>query len=212
MHDLPIQERLSKFLLTYRLTPHSATGIAPAELFMGHRPHSLLDNLRPDLSLKVGSRQVKQKLSHDNSKPICTFAVGEVVSAENFTGKSPKWSPGSMAEVTGPLPYVIQLQDGTTRRGHIGNIRSPVMFSNIPLIEDTSISGTNPLNTPASEPLTSAEILSDPIVTTSSNPIIATLSNSLQGDTGSNTSMLHRSTRICQPPDRYKPNLLINPN
>ena len=64
MHDLPIQERLSKFLLTYCLTPHSTTGIAPAELLMGHIPSSFLDNLLPDLSLKVGNRQAKQKLSH----------------------------------------------------------------------------------------------------------------------------------------------------
>ena len=90
MHDLPIQERLSKFLLIYCLTPHSTTGIAPAELLMGRRPRSLLDNLHPDLSLKVGNRQAKQKLSHDNSKPTRTFAVGEVVFAENFTGKSTK--------------------------------------------------------------------------------------------------------------------------
>ena len=53
MHNLLIQERLSKFLLTYRLTPHSTTGIAPEKILMGRRPHCLLDNLCPDLSLKV---------------------------------------------------------------------------------------------------------------------------------------------------------------
>ena len=108
--------------------------------------------------------------------------------------------------------YVIQLQDGTTRRRHVDNIRSRVISSDIPLVEDTPLSGTNPLNTPASEPLTSAEISSDPIVTTSSNPIVATSSNPLQEDTGSNMSTLHRSTRIRQPPDQYKPNLPLNPN
>ena len=52
MHNLPIQDRLSKFLLTYRLTPHTTTGVAPAELLMGRRPRSLLDNLIPDLPRK----------------------------------------------------------------------------------------------------------------------------------------------------------------
>ena len=99
-----------------------------------------------------------------------------------------------MAEVTGPLSYIIQLQDGTTRRRHVDNIRSRIIYSDIPLVEDTPLSGTNPLNTPASEPLTSAEISSD--------PIIATLSNPLQEDTGSNMLTLRRLTRIHQPPDR----------
>ncbi len=91
MHNLPIQDRLSKFLLTYRLTPHTTTGIAPAELLMGRRPHSLLDNLIPDLSQKLEYRQVKQKLSHDSSKSVHNFEVGDSVFAENITGKSPKW-------------------------------------------------------------------------------------------------------------------------
>ena len=47
MHNLPIQDRLSKFLLTYRLTPHTTTGVGPAELLMGRHPRSLLDNLIP---------------------------------------------------------------------------------------------------------------------------------------------------------------------
>ena len=212
MHDLPIQERLSKFLLAYPLTLHSTTDIPPAELLIGRCPRSLMDNLRLDLSLKVGNRQAKQKLSHDNFKPNRTFTVGEVVFAKNFTGRSPKWLPGSVEEVTGPLSYVIQLQDGTTRRRHVDNIRSRVISSDIPLIEDTPLSGTNPLNTPASELLTSAEILSDPIVTTLSNLVITTSSNPLQGDTGSNMSTLCRSTRIHQLPDRYKPNLPVNLN
>ena len=56
------KDRLSKFLLTYRLTPPTTTGVAPAEFLMGRRPRSLFDNLIPDLSQKVEYRQVKQKL------------------------------------------------------------------------------------------------------------------------------------------------------
>ena len=59
MHNLPIPDRLSMFMLTYRLTPHTTTGVAPAELLMDRRPRSLLDNLIPDLSQKVEYRQAK---------------------------------------------------------------------------------------------------------------------------------------------------------
>ena len=92
MHNLPIQDRLSKFLLTNRLTPHTTMGVAPAELLMGRRPRSFLDNLISDLSQKVEYRRVKQKLSHDSSKSVRNFEVGDSVFTENFTGKSSKWT------------------------------------------------------------------------------------------------------------------------
>ena len=123
LSDLPIQERLSKFFFSYRLTPHTTTGVAPAELLMGRRPRSLLDNLHPDLSQRVEHRQAKQKQSHDTSKPLRNFVVGDTVFAENFTGTLPKWLSGVIAEVTGPLSYVVKLSDGATVRRHVDAIR-----------------------------------------------------------------------------------------
>ena len=35
--------RLAKILLTYRVTPQSTTGLAPAEVFLGRRPRTRLD-------------------------------------------------------------------------------------------------------------------------------------------------------------------------
>ena len=43
-----LQDRLSKFLFWYRLTPHSTTGVPPAELLLGRRPRSKLDLLKPE--------------------------------------------------------------------------------------------------------------------------------------------------------------------
>lgn len=40
-------------LLSYRITPHSTTGIALVKLLMGHMPRSLFDNLHPDISQRV---------------------------------------------------------------------------------------------------------------------------------------------------------------
>ena len=123
MGDRPIQERLSKFLLMYRLTPHSTTGIAPAEMLLGRRPRSVLDNLHPDPSDRVEHKQLKQKLSHDTSKLLRSFKVGQSVLAENFTGKNPKWMPGTISDVTGPLSYKVSLSGGITVRRHIDSIR-----------------------------------------------------------------------------------------
>ena len=48
-----LETRLSRFLFTYRLTPHSTTGISPAELMMGKRLHSQFDLLQPNVSMRV---------------------------------------------------------------------------------------------------------------------------------------------------------------
>ena len=48
-----IQTRLARFLFQYRITPHTTTGIAPAELMLGRRPRSHLD-LHPCTASNVG--------------------------------------------------------------------------------------------------------------------------------------------------------------
>ena len=47
-----LETQISCFLLSYRITHHSTTGVPPAELLMGRRPRSLL-NLHPDISDRV---------------------------------------------------------------------------------------------------------------------------------------------------------------
>lgn len=60
-----VEARLASFLFAYRLTPHSTTGVSPAELLFGRRPRSLLDSLHPDLPSKVSKCQERQKAAHD---------------------------------------------------------------------------------------------------------------------------------------------------
>ena len=44
-----IIDKLSRFLFSYRNTPHSTTGSTPVELLMGRRLRSTLDLIKPDL-------------------------------------------------------------------------------------------------------------------------------------------------------------------
>ena len=81
-----LQDRLSKFLFTYRITPHSTTEVAPAELLMGQRLRSRLDLLYPDLQTRVETQQLKQKQQHDSTKPLRSFLPGDTVFAQNFRG------------------------------------------------------------------------------------------------------------------------------
>ena len=48
-----MQDRLSRFLFFYRLSPHATTGVSPAEVLLGRQPRSRLDLLHPDLAQKV---------------------------------------------------------------------------------------------------------------------------------------------------------------
>ena len=100
-----VQEKISKFLFMYRVTPHSVIGVPPSELLHGRRLRCRLDNWYPDISQKVGNLQDKQKQTHDKASPQRSFSVGDLVFAENFTGTPPRWLPGTVVMVTGPLSY-----------------------------------------------------------------------------------------------------------
>ena len=89
---------------------------------MNRRLSSRLDLLYPNISKKVQAQQIKQKLGHDNSKPLRSFELGDAVFVENFSNPPPKWIPGKITKVTGPLSYQVELQCGTVVRRHVDNI------------------------------------------------------------------------------------------
>ena len=74
-----LEDRLSKFLFHYRITPHSTTGVTPAELLLGHRPRSVLDLVRPNLAQHVRSQQHRQKMHKDKHSKQTVFNVGNSV-------------------------------------------------------------------------------------------------------------------------------------
>ena len=74
-----IQERISKFLFNYRITPHTTTGVPPAQLLMGRKLRSRLDLLYPELADKVETQQLKQKHFHDSGRPVRSFNIGDKV-------------------------------------------------------------------------------------------------------------------------------------
>ena len=118
-----IEANVSRFLLQYRITPHSTTGVSPAEMLMGRRPRSCLDLILPDISRRVQSKQQTQKVNHDRRGQQRTLNVGDTVNIRNFaTGD--RWLPRSIVEASGPLSFCIQLEDGCLVRRHIDHIIS----------------------------------------------------------------------------------------
>ena len=73
------QKKLPKFLFDYRITPHTTTGVAPAQLLMNRRLRSRFNRLFPDLQGHVQKKQTEQAASHNNLKLLRSFKVGDPV-------------------------------------------------------------------------------------------------------------------------------------
>jgi len=111
---------LSRFLLKYRLTPHTTTGCSPAELLLGRQPRSRLD--LPDVSGKVQENQARQKWAHDSHTRARAFQIGDKVYVQNFVG-SLTWLEGTILDRTGPVSFKVRLSDGCIRKRHLDHLR-----------------------------------------------------------------------------------------
>ena len=60
-----MRTKLSRFLLKYRITPHTTTGVAPAELLMKRRLRTHLDQIQPRVVERGEDKQWHQKKTHD---------------------------------------------------------------------------------------------------------------------------------------------------
>ncbi|MCG8621136.1 MAG: DDE-type integrase/transposase/recombinase [Proteobacteria bacterium] len=150
--------RLAKVLMAYRTTPQSTTGVSPSELLQGRRIRTRLDLLKPNVTERVEQSQLKQKLSHDSTARRMQFSKGETVYAQNF-GTGQKWMPAIFQDVTGPVSFLVKLEDDRLIRRHQDHLRrrvtdndnneNPVEIDDIPEILIDSIA-IEP-NTPATE-------------------------------------------------------------
>ena len=93
-----LSTQIYRFLFQYRLTPHSTTGIAPAELLLGRRPRSHLDFLFPDITDRVRRKQFEQKANHDRHSRERQLGVGQAVWVRNLPACS-SWLPGTISQV-----------------------------------------------------------------------------------------------------------------
>ena len=217
-----IYTKLSRFLLTYRTTPHTTTGVSPAEMLMGRKLRVKFDLLRPDFRSKVMEKQIDQKHYHDQRAKVRNFTEGDKVYVRNYS-HGPKWLSGTITDKTGPLSFVIRLSDGRVVRrhsdqifiSHIPNCQSsqtlePAIISRVP---DPVSNSETPVSSQANE------VPSQPSVTREGIPGDGTSASSQSKDTPvattettamsscpspqmTKTSGLRRSTRVRREPDR----------
>ena len=114
-----IQTKISRFLASYRNTPHTVTGRTPAEILLGRSPRTRLSLVHPCLSdhltqkaeASVGSRQPRQ------------FKVNQKVLVRDFRPHCPtKWYQTTILKCLCPLTYEV-LMEGKPRRVHVDHLQ-----------------------------------------------------------------------------------------
>ena len=181
-------------MFNYRLTPHSTTGVSPAEHMFGRRLRSRLDLLWPgeSVSAKVHEHQQTQKHCYSKEPRKVQLSPDSTVMIRNYTNRGPKWIPSVVTEQTGPLSYRCSLPSGVVKRH-----QDPIISRNqpppdtgaeviIPAIPHSPESTTVSVDVPAGTSDTTLESLGNAPVETMPQ---------LQGSS-------RRSSRIRKPVDR----------
>jgi len=109
-----IETKVEHFLFAYRNTPHTSTGVSPADRLLQRRPRTALTMIKPGANTvveKTNERMVMQRLRNQ----VRTFSVGDSVMARNYS-RGDKWIAGIVEQVTGPVSYKIRIPGGILRR------------------------------------------------------------------------------------------------
>ena len=114
-------QRLAHYLLMYRVTPHSTTGVSPSELFMKRKLRTRFSLLKPDLSNHVRGKQLKSCQDHDKNVKLREFKVSDLVRVNNFRGGKEKWLTGVVVKVCGPRSYVVKIGE-VSRYVHVDHL------------------------------------------------------------------------------------------
>ena len=103
--NVTVETKVERFLFAYRNTPHTVTGLSPAQVLLKRRPRT------PMSGLKSGTKRME---GCERKEPR-SFAEGQSVMTRNFS-RGDKWIQGVVEKRTGPLSYHVRVDGGTVRR------------------------------------------------------------------------------------------------
>ena len=129
-------------------------------------------------------------MKHDERAKGRTFREGDLVYAQDISGNGPKWIPGRVVAMTGPVPMVIVLTDGRQVRHHIDHVRASGCAEVAPVTSDDE-DAVFPMVTPDT-PEPAPQALPESVPDAPAEPTV----------TPTEAVVLRRSTRQRHPPDR----------
>ena len=102
-----LKHQLANCLFQYRNTPHSVTGVTPAELFLKCKPCTKFSVLKPNMEMHIQQQQRKLQQQHDKSRvKLRELSSRDSVNVRNTRGGVEKWVPGTVIRRLGPLTYL----------------------------------------------------------------------------------------------------------
>lgn len=193
-----IQAKIDKFLLKYRITPHTVTGVSPAELMFSRNIRTVFDLLRPSTTIadRVARSQEKMKRSHSRPRQL-NLNNGDRVLVRNFA-KGLKWSSGRVQQKTGRVTYKCQMDDGAIVMRHQNQLwkdHRTSTPSKLNAAKDRSSTGCTPLAGKSSVPPQSVPV--SPLF--AATPQEPSLNKSMSSDL---PLALRRTRRDIHPPTR----------
>ena len=135
-----VQAKIDQFLLKYRITPHTVTGISPSEMMLSRNVRTIFDLMRPHTKLedRVFRYQDKMKEKHRRPRQVI-LNQGDNVLVRHY-GKGLKWLSGKIKKQTGPVTYQCVLEDGTIVLRHQNqlwkDVRNTANSNSSPSVDD----------------------------------------------------------------------------
>ncbi|XP_052212100.1 uncharacterized protein K02A2.6-like [Dreissena polymorpha] len=110
VHSVSVNHLLADFLLNYRITPHTTTGVESCVLFQGRQLRSQLSLTKPDKDGVVKKKQTGMKDQHDHPVKMREFVNEDLVAVKtNTTVGKWHWIPGVIHNVLGKVTYLVKL-------------------------------------------------------------------------------------------------------
>ncbi|CAF1510509.1 unnamed protein product [Adineta ricciae] len=104
------QIALRNFLRTYRWTPHTSTGMCPANMMLQHSIKTEFDSMKPTKPTEP--------------KNMAKFTVGQLVwRLKHNVKKESRWQPGIITRQISSILYEVQSSDGQRHKHHQNQLR-----------------------------------------------------------------------------------------
>ena len=116
-----IEQKVTRFLIKYRSTPSTVTGLSPAELMLGRKIKTRIDLVHQNLISNVQKAQSAQKAYHDKRTKFREFSINDQVFVKNFVSKYPRYFPGTIVGKSEPYSYKV-LVNSIVKRVHVDHI------------------------------------------------------------------------------------------
>ncbi|KAK6179270.1 hypothetical protein SNE40_011672 [Patella caerulea] len=116
-----LKRKLDNFLLMYRVTPHSVTGVPPAELFLKRQLRTRFSMLKPVMQKTVETKQESQIKAHDVKVKNREFQAGQLVYVKNNREGVVKWIPAKITRKLGLQTFLVRVF-GKIRYVHVDHL------------------------------------------------------------------------------------------